>query len=211
MCTSWDIRYFISTSGSRPPSLIFHSPWRRPVLKFVPLRCLMQKICGFRWSFTYNRFLMSGLSASGFLSTILISGWTHIELCTGRCCYQQRWLRHPQKQMQQRWSCFQTWFTPFDSMVTKFVEFSLKNHPHRLHFWWHNSKTVGLFRNSQRHSIRLWWLYEYAKARRKITTGNWDIQEKLTGCNFAPPLLSCKLLAVVCVPCSPTFVKFMLW
>jgi len=82
---------------------------------------------------------MSGLSVSGFTSAIYIASWTRIELCTGRCCYQQRWLQHPQKQMQQRWICFQRWFTPFDSMVTKFVKFSPINHPHRLHFRWRNS------------------------------------------------------------------------
>jgi len=43
--------------------------------------------------------------------------------------------------IQQRWICFQRWFTPVDSMVTKFVKFSPKNHPHRLHFRWRNSKT----------------------------------------------------------------------
>jgi len=32
----------------------------------------------------------SGLSVSGFMSAFLISGWTRIELCTGRCSYQQR-------------------------------------------------------------------------------------------------------------------------
>jgi len=141
MCTSWYIRYFISTAGSRLPSLIFYPPWRRHVLTFVPLCCLMQKICIFRWNFTYIPSPMSGLNASGFPSAILISGWTRIKLCTGRCCYQQRWLRHPQKQMQQRWICFQMWFTNFDSMVTKFVKFAPKNHPHRLHFRWRNSIT----------------------------------------------------------------------
>jgi len=135
MCTSWYIRYFISTSGSRPPSLIVHPPWRRPVLTFVPLCCLMQKICGFRWNFTYIPSPMSSLSASGFPSAILISGWTRIELCKGRCCYQQRWLRHPQNKCSN--ICFQ-------SMVTKFVKFSPKNHPYRLHFRWRNSKTSWL-------------------------------------------------------------------
>jgi len=57
----------------------------------------------------------------------LISGLTHIELYKWRCCYQQRWLRYPQKQSQQRWICFRSWFTPFDSLVTKFIK---KNHPH---------------------------------------------------------------------------------
>jgi len=59
MCTSWDIRYFISTSGSRLLSLISHSPWRPPVLSFAPLCCSMQKICGFRWNFTYIPSAMS--------------------------------------------------------------------------------------------------------------------------------------------------------
>jgi len=42
MCASWATRYFISTSGSRPPSLIFYPPWRRPVPTFVPLCCSTQ-------------------------------------------------------------------------------------------------------------------------------------------------------------------------
>jgi len=70
MFISWDIRYFISTSGSRPPTLIFHSPWLRSVLTFVPLCCSMQKICGFRWNFAYIPFVMSGLSVSGLTSVI---------------------------------------------------------------------------------------------------------------------------------------------
>jgi len=107
ICTSWDIRYFLFTSGSRPPYLIFHPHWRRPELIFVELCCSMQKICGFRWNFTHIPSAVSGLSVSGFTSAILIYGWTRIELCTGRGCYQQRWLRHPQKQTQQRWICFQ--------------------------------------------------------------------------------------------------------
>jgi len=41
------------------PYLIFHPPWRRPV---VPLYCSMQKICGFRWNFTYIPSPMSGSS-----------------------------------------------------------------------------------------------------------------------------------------------------
>jgi len=96
MCTSWDIRYCISTSSSRPPSLIFYPPWRCPVLTFVPLCCSMHMICGFRWNFKTIPSPMSGIIVSGFTSAILICGWTRIELCTGWCCYQQRWLRHPQ-------------------------------------------------------------------------------------------------------------------
>jgi len=37
---------------------------------------------------------------------------------------------------------------------------------------------VGLFRKSQRHSITLWWLKEYAKAQWKFSTGNWDTEKK---------------------------------
>jgi len=70
MCTSREIRYFLSTSGSRPPYLIFFSLWRRPVLTFVPLYCPMQKICGFRCNFIYIPSAMSGLSVSGSTSAI---------------------------------------------------------------------------------------------------------------------------------------------
>jgi len=101
---------------------------------------------------------MSGLSVSDFTSAIPISGLTRIELCTGQCCYQQRWLRHPQKQAQQRSICFQRWFTPFDAMVTKFITFSPKNHPPHLHFRWCNLIPGWTILKSQRHSITLWWL-----------------------------------------------------
>jgi len=101
----------------------------------------MQKICIFRWNSTYIPPARSGFSVSGLTSAILISGWTHIDLCTGRSCYQQRWLRHPHKQTQQRWIFFQRWFTPVDSMVTKLITFSPNNHPHSLHFLWRNSIT----------------------------------------------------------------------
>jgi len=82
MCISWDVRYFISTSGSRPPPLIFHITWRRSVLTFDPPCGSMQKICGFRSNSKYIPFAMSGLSVSGFPSAILISGWIRNELCT---------------------------------------------------------------------------------------------------------------------------------
>jgi len=42
VCTSLDIRYFMFTSGSRPPFLIIRASWRRPVLTLVPLCCSMQ-------------------------------------------------------------------------------------------------------------------------------------------------------------------------
>jgi len=187
MCASWDIRYFISTSGSKPPSSILHPPWCRAALIFVPLCCLVQKICGLRWNFTYIPPAISGISASGFPSTILISGWTCIELCTGRCCYmQQRWLRHPQKQMQYRWICFQRWFTPIDSMVTKFVTFSPKNHPHRLYFRWRNSITGWTISKISTSFHQALIALGLRQAQWKIPTGNWDIQEKRRGSNFAP-------------------------
>jgi len=97
-------------------------------------------ICGFRWNFTYILSTMSAFSVSGYTSAILISGWTQIELNTRRCCYQQRWLRHPQKQTQQRWICFQRWFTPSDSMVTELITF-LPKIIHCVHFLWRNSIT----------------------------------------------------------------------
>jgi len=71
--TSWATRYYISISGSRPLSLISHSLQSRPVLTFVPLCCLMQQTCGFRWNFTYVPSAMSGLSVSGVTSAILNS------------------------------------------------------------------------------------------------------------------------------------------
>jgi len=45
------------------------------------------------------------------------------------------------KQTERRWICFQRRFTPFYSMVTRFITFPPKNHPPHLHFWWCNSIT----------------------------------------------------------------------
>jgi len=55
ICTSWDIRYFISTSGSRSLSIIFHPPWRRPAMLFdakhmrMPLKFHTYSICNVRF------------------------------------------------------------------------------------------------------------------------------------------------------------------
>jgi len=51
------------------------------------------------------------------------------------------------KQMRQRWICCCMWFTPFYSMVTKFITFSQRNHPLLLHFRW-------------RHLIMGWTIFE---------------------------------------------------
>jgi len=72
--TSCDIRYFVSTSGSRMPSLVFHPHWRRHVL--VPLCCAMQKICGFRWNFTYIPSPMSSLSVSGYKVMYVVKSYS---------------------------------------------------------------------------------------------------------------------------------------
>jgi len=64
--------------------------------------------------------------------TLCKSGRLNTDLILHRAmCYQQRWLWHPEKQTQQRWICSNRpmWFTPFDSMVTKFITFSPRNHP----------------------------------------------------------------------------------
>jgi len=54
MRASWAAtHYFICTSGSRPPSLIVHPPWRRPVITFVPLCCSNAKDMRIRRNFTY--------------------------------------------------------------------------------------------------------------------------------------------------------------
>jgi len=61
-----------------------------------------------------------------------------------------------QKQTQQRWICFQSWFTSFDSMVTKFITFLQKNHPHHLHFQWLSlitDWTVSKFSTSLHHAL----------------------------------------------------------
>jgi len=118
----------------------FCSPWRRPVLTFVPLSCSMQKTCGFRceihiyaicnvrftcfwfhvryFDFRLNshRIVQGDIAISSSDFGILNNNWT-----------------------QQRWICFQGRFTPFDSMVTKFIPFS-PNPPH-FHFLWRNSIT----------------------------------------------------------------------
>jgi len=148
MCTSWDIRYFISTSGSRPPFLIFHPPWRRPVLTFIPLCCSMQKICEFRWNFTSA---MSGLSAPGVTSAILIFGWTRSNCTQGDVASYS-------KTNAATLNLLAKLIYAFDAMVTKFIAFSPKNRPPHVHFRWCNSITGWTIWKSQRHSITLWWL-----------------------------------------------------
>jgi len=139
------------------------------------------------WDIRY--FICTSVTLSGFTSDILISSWTCIKLCTGRCCYQQRWLRHTQKQTQQRWICFQRWFRWFthsDSTVTKFITFSPKNHPHYLHFRWRNSITgwnISKISTSFHHALM-------ALGIRRSAMENSDGQLRYSrktnrGCNFA--------------------------
>jgi len=179
--------YVISTSGSRPLHLIFHTRWRRPLLSFIPLCCSMQNICVFLWKVTYIISAMSGLSVSGFTSAILISSWTRIELCTGRCCYKQRGLWHLQKQTQRRWICFQKWFTPCDSMVTKFMTFSPKHHPQRLYFRWRNSIkywTFSKISTSFHHALMALGIRRCA-----MEDSDWQrrYSRKTRGCSFCTP------------------------
>jgi len=164
MCASWDLCYFISTSGSRSPSLIFHLPWRCPVLTFVQICCSKQKICGFRWNFTYNAYCNCNIKFFPHLR--FFTTWkTKRALTTYNsnkyfrfhvCYFDFRLNSHrivprapiywpdvnlsaavtsaSSKTNAQRWICFQRWFTPFDSMVIKFIKFSPKNHPNHLHY-----------------------------------------------------------------------------
>jgi len=80
MCKSWEIRYFLSISGSRPPSLSSNSTWRRT---FVPQYShYMFDAKDMRKNsveISHIPSAMSGLSVSGFTFAILISGWTRIE------------------------------------------------------------------------------------------------------------------------------------
>jgi len=110
-------------------------------------------------------------------------------ICTGRCSYQQRWLRHSQKQMKHCWICLRRWLTSFDSIVTKFITFSPKNHPHNLHFRWRNSITgwiISKISTSFHHAlmaIRIRW------RAMEMSAGNWDIQEQRWACaTLHPPL-----------------------
>jgi len=189
MCTIWDIRYFISTSGSSQLSLMFQSPDKRQCIdqsssvarhrmhrysrwNFIAILCTswfkiylrfqaaifnvlptLTSSCfsirptmlfdakDMRIPLNFHMFNLQcqlGSSVHGLMSAILIFSCTRIEFCTGRCCYQQREL---QQQTQQRWICLLSWFTPFDSMVTKFITFSPKNHQHHIYFRWRNSIT----------------------------------------------------------------------
>jgi len=153
----------------------------------IPLCCSMQNIYWFGWNFTYISCAISALCVSGFTSTILISSWTLIELSTERCCYQQRWLQHPRKKTQQRWICFQRWFTRFDSMVTKFIIFSPKNHPPHFHFRWCNaltSWTISKISTSFHHALMALGIRESAMEN---SDGHWDIQDKRGSAAYAPP------------------------
>jgi len=117
MYTNWDIRYFIYITSYSQSSLISHSPRHQTILTFV------SHVVGpgFRWNVIYIPPVFSGIRTSSFMSTILISVWTQNKFYTGRCCYQQRWLRHPQKQRQQLLICSHGWFTLFNLIVTKFI------------------------------------------------------------------------------------------
>jgi len=125
---------------------------------------------------------MSRLSVSGFTSAIFISSWTRIELCTGRCCYQQRWLWHPQKQTQRHWICFQRRFTPFDSLVTKCITFSPKNHPPILHFRWRNW-TISKISTSLHHDLMALKIHRSAMEN---SDGRLRHSRKTRGAAFAP-------------------------
>jgi len=118
---SWILKTCHSLLFDRSSPNLVETLWLWFITLLLHWKCIVansQMTCGFRWNFTYIPFAMSGLSVSTFTSAILIAilicGWTRNELCTWQCCYQHRWLRHPQKQTQQRWICFQSWFTTFD-------------------------------------------------------------------------------------------------
>jgi len=51
MYESWDIHYFITTSGHRPPSLISHSPRQTAVFRSVQSCCLHRKHRYSHWNF----------------------------------------------------------------------------------------------------------------------------------------------------------------
>jgi len=122
-----------------------------------------------------------------FHSSIFISGWTRIELYIGRCCYQQRWLRHPQKQTQQRWICFQRRFTSFDLMVTKCITFTPKNHPPHLHFRWLNSImgwAIAKVSTSCHHALVALWMRRSAMEN---SDGQLRYSRKTRGCSFCTP------------------------
>jgi len=140
MVTSWDIRYFISTSSSLAAIFNF-SPTLTSSCNIRTTMLLVAK--DMRIPLKFYIYSISNIRFKCFRFHVrhFVFGWTRIEMCTWRCCYHQRWLRHPQKQTQQRWIGFQRWFTPFDSVVIKFITFSPNNHPHHLHFWWRNSIT----------------------------------------------------------------------
>jgi len=141
MCTSSAVRYFISTSGSRPPSLIFHSPWRRPVLKFVPLCCLMQKICVFRWSFTYIPSVMWGFKCLRFPIR-----HCDFRLKTHRIIHRAMLLSAAVTSASSKTNVatfnllpkviYALWFNGH-----QVCQIFTKNHPQLLHFRWRNSKT----------------------------------------------------------------------
>jgi len=139
---------------TQPDVILYYHSW------LVPLCCLMQKICGFRWNFTYIQSAMSCLSVPVSRQQFDFRLNSHRIVHGTMLLYQQQGLQHPLKQTQQRWICFQRWFTPLESIFTKFRTFSPTNHPPHLHFRWRNSITG-------------WGLDYFENLKRK-----WDIQEK---------------------------------
>jgi len=102
MCANWRFQAVFfnflltltSSCANFRPTMLFDSKDMR-----IPLKFHIYYICNVRFK------------CFRFHVRISISGWTRIELCTGRCWYQRRWLRHPKKQTQQRWIYFQRWCT----------------------------------------------------------------------------------------------------
>jgi len=185
MCTSWDIH-----SGSWSPCLIFHPPWRRPVITFVPLCCSMQKICGFGWDFTYIPSPMSGLSLSGFTSAILFSGWTRIELCTRRCGVSIRSgdfsiLKNKRSNVKFASKCD---LRPLIQWSPSLPHFHQNNYPHHLHFRWHKSKTgwtISQIATSFHQALMALGIRQSAMEN---SDGQLRYAWKTRGCSFGTPL-----------------------
>jgi len=75
---------------------------------------------------------MSGLSVSSFTSAIFISGWTRIELLSAAVSSASSQTNAATLNLLPKL------IYALCSIVTKFITFSLKNHPHHLYFRWRN-------------------------------------------------------------------------
>jgi len=137
------------------------------------------------WNLTHIPSAISGTSTSGFTSAILISRLNadRIVYAQGDVSVSSGILKNKSSNVE--FAHIGNWRPLINSMITKFITFSPRNHPLNLHFRWRHSITGRLCRKFQRHfDHQLWSLWECAEVHCKMSTGYWDIQVKWGDCSL---------------------------